>query len=79
MVGPPGVEALTDVHSVRLSIGLYDRPAERAPRRQDSVAVAMLLPGLGDSIALAGATHGPLLDHYSGHVDLVTASHRWAA
>jgi hypothetical protein len=42
---------------------LCDRPADRAPRRQDGVALAMLVPGLAATIALAGASHGALLDH----------------
>jgi len=34
----------------------------------------MLVPGLAATIALAGASHGALLDHaYTGHADAVTA------
>jgi hypothetical protein len=57
------VNALSELSGVRLSIRLCDRPADRAPRRQDGVALAMLVPGLAATIALAGASHGALLDH----------------
>jgi len=54
--------------SVRWWIGLCDRRADRAPRRQDGVALAMLVPSLTAMIALAGASHGALLDHaWSGN------------
>ena len=33
---------------------LCDRPAERAPRRQDGVALAMLVPGLSDKCRQSG-------------------------
>jgi hypothetical protein len=42
--------------------GLCDRPADRAPKTQDGVVLAMLVPGLAATIALAGASHGALLD-----------------
>jgi hypothetical protein len=42
---------------------LCDRPGERAPRRQDGVALAMLVPGLAARIALSGASCGAVLDH----------------
>ena len=44
-------------------------------RRQDGVALAMLVPGLAATIALAGASRGALLDHASsGHVAVAAAS-----
>jgi hypothetical protein len=53
---------------VRWSIGLWDRPADRAPQTHDGVALAMLVPGPAATIAVADASHGALLDHaYSGH------------
>ena len=45
------------------------------PRRQDGVALAMLMPGLAATIALAGASRGALLDHaYCSHPGVTTAS-----
>jgi hypothetical protein len=62
---------------VRWWIGLCDTPAERAPRRQDGVALAMLVPGLAATIALADASRGALLDHaYTGHASATAASVR---
>jgi hypothetical protein len=58
--------APTVAKSVRWWIGVCDRPAEGVPRRQDGVALAMRVPALAAAIALAGASHGALLDHARG-------------
>jgi hypothetical protein len=62
-------------------IGLCDRPAEAwVPGREDGVALAMLVPGLAATIALAGASHGALLDHAcSGHAGVLAASQQYRA
>ena len=44
------------------------------PRRQDGVALAMLVPGRAATIAFAGASHGALLDHACrGRIGAATA------